>query len=106
MSFDGVIIGAGAFLIIGELHPVVIKTEYHFGAKAWPFFLIGGLIFIGLSILTNVTILSSLLAVLGFSLLWSIHELFEQVSRVKKGWFPSNPKKKNKADTNQYTKNV
>lgn len=100
MYFEGVVIGAGAFLIIGVLHPVVIKTEYYFGSKAWPFFLIGGLIFIGLSIFTNITILSSLLAVLGFSLLWSIHELFEQVNRVKKGWFPSNPKKKGESDAN------
>ena len=98
MSFEGVIIGAGAFLIIGVLHPVVIKTEYYFGVKAWPIFLILGLVFICLSFLSDITILSSLLAVLGFSLLWSIHELFEQVSRVDKGWFPSNPNKKNKSD--------
>jgi len=28
------------------------------------------------------------------SCLWSILELFEQEERVKKGWFPKNPKKK------------
>lgn len=93
MSFDGVIIGAGAFSIIGILHPVVIKTEYYVGAKAWPLFLIGGLLFILLSLFSGSTIMSSLLAVLGFSLLWSIHELFEQARRVEKGWFPSNPNK-------------
>ena len=93
MFFDGVIIGVGAFLIIGVLHPVVIKTEYYIGVKAWPLFLIGGLLFICLSLFTPRTILSSLLAVLGFSLLWSIHELFEQEQRVEKGWFPRNPNK-------------
>ncbi|MBU5425083.1 DUF4491 family protein [Tissierella pigra] len=93
MSFDGVIIGVGAFLIIGILHPVVIKTEYYIGVKAWPLFLIGGLVFICFSLFSENTIISSLLAVLGFSLLWSIHEIFEQVKRVEKGWFPSNPKK-------------
>ena len=93
MSFEGVIIGAGAFLIIGILHPVVIKTEYYIGVKAWPWFLIGGLVFIFLSLFSSTTVISSLLAVLGFSLLWSIHELFEQEKRVEKGWFPGNPKK-------------
>jgi len=34
------------------------------------------------------------LAVLGFSLLWSIKELSEQKDRVEKGWFPKNPKRK------------
>lgn len=93
MSFEGVVIGAGAFLIIGILHPVVIKTEYYIGVKVWPWFLIGGLVFISISLFSNSTVISSLLAVLGFSLLWSIKELFEQVKRVEKGWFPSNPKK-------------
>jgi hypothetical protein len=32
--------------------------------------------------------------ILGFSLLWSIYELFKQKERVKKGWFPKNPKRK------------
>ena len=93
MSFDGIIIGVGAFLIIGILHPVVIKTEYYIGVKAWPVFLVGGLVFILFSLFTDNTTVSALLAVLGFSLLWSIHELFEQEKRVEKGWFPSNPKK-------------
>lgn len=93
MSFEGVVIGIGAFLIIGILHPVVIKTEYYIGIKVWPLFLIGGLIFILLSLFSDNTIVSALLAVMGFSLLWSINELFEQVKRVEKGWFPSNPQK-------------
>ena len=37
--------------------------------------------------------LSSLLGVLGASLLWSIGELFEQRRRVEKGWFPKREKK-------------
>jgi hypothetical protein len=31
---------------------------------------------------------SILLAVWGASSFWSIHELFEQRERVRKGWFP------------------
>ncbi|HDK7138544.1 TPA: DUF4491 family protein [Clostridium botulinum] len=39
-------------------------------------------------------VISVLLAVLGFSPFWSIGELRQQKERVKKGWFPKNPKKK------------
>ena len=94
-SFTGIIIGLGSFLIIGLLHPVVIKGEYYFGTKIWPLFLLGGIICVVGSILIENLIASTLLGVLGFSLFWSIHELFEQKERVRKGWFPENPKRKN-----------
>ena len=93
-SFAGILIGIGAFLIIGLLHPVVIKGEYYFGIKIWRWFLIGGIVCIIGSLLISNIILSSLTGVLGFSLFWSIHELFEQKRRVEKGWFPRKPKKK------------
>ncbi|MDR1356031.1 MAG: DUF4491 family protein [Propionibacteriaceae bacterium] len=93
MSFAGVIIGVGAFIIIGVLHPIVIKAEYYIGSKAWPIFLLTGLLCIGFSLVCEKLVLSALLAVLGFSLLWSIQELFQQVERVERGWFPRNPKK-------------
>ena len=94
MYFDGIAIGFGTFLLIGLLHPVVIKTEYHVGTKAWPLFLISGLVCLCLSLFSNISVLSALLAVLGFSLLWSIRELFEQEQRVGRGWFPENPNKR------------
>ena len=93
-AFTGIIIGLGSFLIIGLLHPVVIKGEYYFGTKIWPLFLLGGIICVVGSILIENLIASTLLGVLGFSLFWSIHELFEQKERVRKGWFPENPKRK------------
>ena len=91
---SGIVIGAGAFLIIGLLHPAIIKYQYHFGVRYWWVFLFGGIICISISFFAESTIISALLAVLGFSLLWSIHELFEQEKRVAKGWFPNNPKRK------------
>lgn len=94
MNWTGIATGIGAFLIIGILHPVVIKTEYYFGKRAWPVFLLAGLVCNAMSLATRSTIPSVLLAVLGFSLFWSIGELYHQEERVKKGWFPSNPKKK------------
>lgn len=93
MNYDGIIVGFGAFLIIGILHPVIIKTEYYIGTHVWSVFLILGVLCVGVSLFINVFIVSALLSILGFSLLWGIIELFEQEQRVKKGWFPKNPKK-------------
>jgi hypothetical protein len=94
VSFLGIAIGLSSFLIIGILHPVVIKTEYYFGKKVWPIFAVLGTICLLVSLFVQSIFFSILLAVLGFSLYWSIFELFEQEKRVAKGWFPRNPKKK------------
>lgn len=94
MSFLGIAIGLSSFVIIGILHPVVIKTEYYFGKKVWPIFAVLGTICLLVSLFVQSIFFSILLAVLGFSLYWSIFELFEQEKRVEKGWFPRNPKKK------------
>lgn len=94
MEFQGFVIGALAFVIIGVFHPIVIKTEYYIGKKAWPFFLVVGLSLIIASLFVYNILLSSILGITGFSSLWSIHELIEQEERVRKGWFPINPNKK------------
>lgn len=91
--FYGIILGLAAFLIIGLLHPVVIKGEYYFGTNIWPVFLVFGLACIILSVMVAHLLLSIILGIFGFSLLWSILELFHQKKRVEKGWFPKNPKK-------------
>jgi hypothetical protein len=94
MHYEGLLVGIGAFLIIGVMHPVVIKTEYYLGARAWPAYLAAGLVFSALSLFVGPFVLSALLAVTGFSFLWGIRELFEQEVRVKKGWHPANPNRK------------
>jgi hypothetical protein len=93
MNFSGLLIGLGAFFIIGALHPVVIKVEYHWGKRCWPLFLAGALFCAALSLWISHFVASTLLGVLCFSLLWTIVELFEQEKRVEKGWFPANPKR-------------
>lgn len=97
MYVEGTIIGAVAFIIIGGFHPIVIKTEYYFGKKVWPVFLITGIICIGISLYISNLVASAIIGIVGFSSLWSIHELIEQEERVRKGWFPNNPNKKNHA---------
>ena len=93
MEWFGLIIGLCTFIIIGAFHPVVIKAEYYFGKKCWPVFLVSGLMCVAGSIFIKTLWVSALVAVLGFTLLWSIKELFEQEKRVKKRWFPVNPKR-------------
>ena len=88
MNFSGILVGLGSFLIIGLLHPVVIQAEYHFGKKCWPVFLILGIAACLASVFVENLVVSVLLGVLGFSLFWSIKELFEQEERVRKGWYP------------------
>ena len=95
MYITGVVIGVFSFAVIGVFHPIVIKGEYYFSEKIWPIFLNAGLLFLGLSVITKTVFLSSLFSILGFTCLWSIIELKEQRERVKKGWFPQNPKRKN-----------
>ncbi|ABK60411.1 MULTISPECIES: DUF4491 family protein [Clostridium] len=96
MNIQGVLIGLSAFLIIGAFHPIVIKGEYYFGKGIWPIFLVVGIVFLTASIVTKNQMGSAILGVIGFSCLWSIIEIFEQETRVKKGWFPKNPKRLNK----------
>jgi len=94
MNYAGIIIGAAAFLIIGIFHPIVIKGEYHFGVGIWWIFLLSGVGLIVWALFAESVILSAILGITGFTCLWSIKELFEQRERVRKGWFPKNPKRR------------
>lgn len=91
----GLFVGLCTFLIIGLFHPLVIKGEYYFGEKIKWWFLFFGIVFLALSLAVDGIILSSLLGVTSFSCFWSVKEVKEQVERVRKGWFPSNPRRHN-----------
>ena len=92
----GIVIGICTFLIIGLFHPVVVKAEYYWGTRCWWLFLLLGLAGIALSLLVTDILLSSLAGVFAFSSFWTIKEIFEQEERVRKGWFPKNPRRKYK----------
>lgn len=94
MIFEGLILGAAAFFSIGVFHPIVIKAEYYFGKECWWVFALCGVGFVAGSLFVCNHIVSAMCGVVGFSCFWSIYELFEQEKRVKKGWFPKNPKRK------------
>lgn len=99
MNWEGILIGLCAFLAIGVFHPIVIQCEYHFTYRCWPAFLVAGFGFIALSIVMQNTVLSALFGVVAFSCFWSILELKQQAERVRKGWFPANPKRQQKDES-------
>ena len=93
LNWEGLAVGVCTFLIIGLFHPLVIKGEYYFGRKVnWGFALLGVVAAVAALFCESVFI-SSLLAVVSFSSFWSIKEVIEQEERVRKGWFPANPKR-------------
>ena len=98
MNVTGLVIGAAAFLCIGVFHPIVIKAEYYWGVRCWWMFLMFGIGCLAGSLFANGVVPAALLGVAGFSSLRSIIELFKQRERVRKGWFPRNPKRKCDSD--------
>ncbi len=90
---EGLVVGLGTFLIIGIFHPVVIKCHYWFGVGCWWWFLLLGIGMCVLSVLITDSTLSILAGVVAFSSFWTIKEIFEQEERVRKGWFPANPRR-------------
>ncbi len=96
LNFCGILIGVATFLVIGLFHPLVIKAEYYIGVKSWWLFLVAGIAAAVASLLVANLVISILLGVVAFSSFWSIGEVFEQKKRVEKGWFPANPRRKNR----------
>lgn len=94
LYFQGVAIAVATFAVIGAFHPIVIKSEYAWGTRPWAVFLVLGLACIAAALFVANVLVSAILGVVGASCLWSIGELFEQHNRVKKGWFPMNPRRK------------
>ncbi|MDE7080243.1 MAG: DUF4491 family protein [Muribaculaceae bacterium] len=92
-NIEGLAIGLATFLIIGIFHPLVIKGEYYLGQKANWIFLIAGLGMLAASLSTS-GVWSIICGVTAFSCFWSILEVREQRERVRKGWFPANPKRR------------
>jgi len=95
MNYEGILLGAGAFLCIGIFHPLVIKAEYHFGVRSWWAFMIVGIAAAAGSLFVSNTYVSIFLGIFAFSSFWSIGEVFKQRERVRKGWSPMNSKRKN-----------
>ena len=92
----GLALGICTFLIIGLFHPVVVKAEYYWGTRCWWLFLLLGLGGVVASVCVADLFVSALLGVFAFSSFWTIKEVFDQEKRVRKVWFPKNPRRKYK----------
>jgi hypothetical protein len=75
-------------------HPIVIKSEYYFGVKCRWWFVVLGIIMCAVAILVKDIFWSAIAGVVAFSSFWSVKEIIEQRERVRKGWFPHNPNRK------------
>ncbi len=95
INLQGLGVGLATFLIIGIFHPLVIKGEYYLGQRVNWFFALGGVVSLFASLYMTGT-MSILMGVTAFSCFWSILEVREQRERVRKGWFPENPKRTGK----------
>ena len=91
MNFNGIILGAAVFLIIGICHPIVIKMEYYWGKRSWWVLLLAGLAFAVCSLFVRAFLFATILGAAAFSCFWGIHEILSQEMRVLRGWFPENP---------------
>ncbi len=96
LHFQGLAVGLATFLIIGLFHPLVIKGYYYLGLRCRTYFAIAGAAMCILSLLLADAVLSTIAGVTAFSCFWSIKEVTEQKARVEKGWFPENPRRKEK----------
>jgi hypothetical protein len=92
-NLTGLVIGLCTFLIIGIFHPIVVKSEYYFGIRCWWVFLFVGVAGIVAALVIREVLWSSLSGVVAFSAFWSILELFQQLERVRKVWFPKRKRK-------------
>ncbi len=94
LYYTGITIAVCTFLAIGIFHPLVIKVEYYWGTRPWWLFLVAGIALCGAALFIANVAVSAVVGMLGATSLWSIRELFQQKERVRKGWFPMNPRRK------------
>ncbi len=92
-NLTGAVIGVITFFIIGVFHPLVIKGEYYFGVKCWWAFALAGVLTGWAAISVSDVMWQAVLGVTSCSCFWSIHEVFQQRERVRKGWFPKRGKR-------------
>lgn len=91
-NWQGLLLGFGAFIMIGVFHPVVTKMEYFLGRESWFMLFFPGLGFLIGSFFLG-PVLSIVAGCLAFSMFWSTLEIFLQHQRVLKGRAKKNPKR-------------
>jgi hypothetical protein len=103
MNFTGVLLGLFAAFVIGIGFIWVIKLEYYVGAHVARLVAVFGVFIILASLFMPNFVTSSLVGVLGGSIVWGATELPDQQKRVARGIFPANPNKPTRQTTNDQT---
>lgn len=93
LNISGLLVGASSFLIIILGRWACIAGEYYFSRKIWISFLLIGILALIAGLLIKDVLIASILSIFALTMFWGIHEVIEQEERVKKGWFPENPKR-------------
>jgi hypothetical protein len=93
MNFTGIFVGAVLLLAIGLGHVWVIRLEYHVGAHIWRVVLGIGVVLAAASLLSPSFKVSAYMGIIAGSIIWGASELPAQEARVRRGVFPSNPKR-------------
>ncbi len=94
MNWTGPLLGILTLALIGLGFAWVIRLEYWLGWQWWPYVLAGGIALLIGSLFVPNFWLSALMGIAGASLAWGSTELSAQAERVRKGWFPANPRSK------------
>lgn len=93
MNFTGLLTGLVLLLAIGFGHVWVIRLEYYVGAHIWCGVFLLGVLIASASLLVPSFAIAAIFGILAGSLIWGATELPAQQDRVRRGLFPSNPKR-------------
>lgn len=91
MNLLGLGLGFAALGLVGFGFFWVVRLERSLGWTWWPYVILAGLGFLGLSLFLPWPLLSALVGALGASVLWGATELRNQAIRVRLGWYPDKP---------------
>ena len=87
VNLFGLLIGVITLCIIGLGFVWVIYGERYFSYLWWPYVVVAGLFIAGTSLLIRQDFISSLVGILGASLIWGATELKAMAVRSELGWF-------------------
>ncbi len=94
MNWTGLALGLWMLAAIGVGFWWVIKVEYYLGAQVWPWVLALGVALAVASYFVPSFGAAAAVGVLAGSVIWGSTELPAQAERVRRGLFPSNPRRK------------
>lgn len=93
-NYVGPILAFTVFATIGIGHVLVRYLNYHFGIKPGVYLFVIGLGFLVFSVFIQSDLWSSVIGIIGMTVVWDGIEIYRQEKRVLKGYAPKNPNRK------------